>query len=380
MVCQMFHPRFGRRSHSSTWSQQTAPPGTISPQALSIMAPSSSPIPGDSSPVSNSGWLSETSVISQAFQESVGDMPHATVQSVRSKRTQAKSPDGDMPHATARSARPKAFQIQSFGGDMPHSTTRPATSQGFRSTWDRPHPTALSVTSQATNFYESAGDMPHRAAGSVTSQGFQTQQSAGAVQHPSGRILRPRRKLPSGRMSEVDVPSISSNVGVLSRSHKGLALARSRIHGGRPDDPQSSLFTARQYSRKISSMQRPLGSEKRETKATEKQISDVTIESSKCAAKSSGTQDTALERIAKDKFLLDSKREGKSYKQIRIEGGFTEAESTLRGRHRTLTKKPEERVRKPEWESNDVMSSIVYITNLKTLTLSIVTASQKGCS
>jgi hypothetical protein len=349
----------------STWSQQTTPPGTVSPQALSLMALSSSSIPGDSSPISNSGWLSETSVISQAFQESVGDVPHATVQSVRSMRSQAKRFDGDMPHATAQSASPKAFQIQSSDGDMPRSSMQPTTSQRLRSTWDRPPPTTLSVTSQATVVDGSVDDMPHRAVGPVTSQGFQTQQSAGAVQHPSGRTLRPRRKLPSGRMSEVDLPSLSSTACVLSRSHKGLALAGSRIHGGRPDDPQSSLFIARQYPRKISSLQRALGPEKREIKATEKQISDITTESSKCAATSSGTQDTALERIAKDKFLLDSKREGKSYKQIRIEGGFTEAESTLRGRHRTLTKKPEERVRKPEWECNDVKSSIVCKANLK---------------
>lgn len=364
---------------SSTWSQQTASQGTISPQALSLMAPSSSPIPGDSSPISNSGWLSETSVISQAFQESVGDMPCSTTRSVGSKRTQAQSSDGDMLPTTARSARSKAFQIQSSGGEMQHSTFQPAMSQGFpisQSTWDIVHttiqpvtskefqiqrstddrtpPVTLSATSQATNVNDSASDMKNRAVGSVTSQGFQTQQFPGVVPHPTGRVLRPRRKLPLRRMSEVNVLPLSSNAGDLSRSHKGVVLARSRIHGGRPDDLQSSLFTARQYSRKISSMQRPLGSEKSETKVTEKQISDITIESSKCAAISSGTKDTPEQRIAKDRFLLDSKRDGKSYKQIRMEGGFTEAESTLRGRHRTLTKKPEERVRKPEWESNDV--------------------------
>lgn len=376
---------------SSTWSQQTAPQGTVSPQALSLVAPSSSPILGNSSPISNSGWHSETSVISQAFQESVGDMPHSTVRSARSKRTQAQSSDGDMPHTTARSGRSKAFQIQSSRGEMPHSTFRPATSQGFRtsqSTWDisyptiqpvtskefqiqrsiddKPHPTTLSVISQETKVDGSAGNMPNRAFGSVTSQGFQTQQSAGALQHPAGRVLRPRRKLPSRRMNEVNAPPLSSNAGVLSRPHKGLVLARSRIHGGRPDDPQSSLFTARQYPRKITSMQRPLGSERRKTKLTEKEIPDINIESSKYEATSTGTKDTAEQRIAKNKFLLDSKRDGKSYKQIRMEGGFTEAESTLRGRHRMLTKKPEERVRKPEWESKDVKSSFVYVTNLQT--------------
>jgi hypothetical protein len=389
---------------SSTWSQQTAPPGTISPQALSLMAPFSPPIPGDSSPISNSGWLSETSATSQVFHESVGDMPHLTAQSARSKGTQSQSSDRDMPHATARSVRSRAFYFQSSGSDMPHSTFRPATSQGFqisqsagdianptiqsvtsrefqlqRSTSDRPHPTKLCVTSEANNVDGSADDMPRLVAGSATFKGFQTQQSAGAVQHPPRRVLRPRRKLPSEPASEVYIPPLSINGGVISRSHKGLVIARSRTHSGRPDDPQSSRSTARQYPRKISSMQRPLRSEKSERKVTEKQISGTMTEAG-CAATSSGAKDTAQLRIAKDKFLLDSKREGKSYKHIRLEGGFTEAESTLRGRHRTLIKRPEERVRKPEWESNDVRSSVLWISNLGTANSSDSYASSKKLS
>ncbi|CRK07889.1 hypothetical protein HYQ45_003571 [Verticillium longisporum] len=64
--------------------------------------------------------------------------------------------------------------------------------------------------------------------------------------------------------------------------------------------------------------------------------------------------DWSMERLAKDEFLLRSKREGMTYREIRKAGGFREAESTLRGRYRTLTKKKEERVRRPEWEERDV--------------------------
>ncbi|KAH6693475.1 hypothetical protein F5X68DRAFT_273096 [Plectosphaerella plurivora] len=59
-------------------------------------------------------------------------------------------------------------------------------------------------------------------------------------------------------------------------------------------------------------------------------------------------------RSAKDDFLLASKQKGMTYKEIRAAGGFTEAESTLRGRFRTLTKSKEERVRKPEWSDKDI--------------------------
>lgn len=59
-------------------------------------------------------------------------------------------------------------------------------------------------------------------------------------------------------------------------------------------------------------------------------------------------------RAAKDEFLVKSKKDGLTYREIRKRGNFTEAESTLRGRFRTLTKDKEARVRKPEWRDTDV--------------------------
>ncbi|KGO71445.1 hypothetical protein PITC_051300 [Penicillium italicum] len=53
-------------------------------------------------------------------------------------------------------------------------------------------------------------------------------------------------------------------------------------------------------------------------------------------------------------FLIDCKRRGLSYKDIKRVGGFKEAESTLRGRYRTLTKSKEQRVRKPKWQDKDI--------------------------
>jgi hypothetical protein len=61
---------------------------------------------------------------------------------------------------------------------------------------------------------------------------------------------------------------------------------------------------------------------------------------------------------AKDRELIDWKNQGLSYKEIKARGGFDEAESTLRGRYRTLTKPKHLRVRKPEWQQKDVR--IVY--------------------
>ena len=61
-----------------------------------------------------------------------------------------------------------------------------------------------------------------------------------------------------------------------------------------------------------------------------------------------------VRRHAKDDFLVRSKRSGMSYRDIRCKGNFKEAESTLRGRYRTLTKCREQRVRKPQWHPKDV--------------------------
>ena len=60
---------------------------------------------------------------------------------------------------------------------------------------------------------------------------------------------------------------------------------------------------------------------------------------------------------SRDEFLVRSKCSGMSYKEIKEKGNFEEAESTLRGRFRTLTKRKELRVRRPEWKSKDVSST-----------------------
>lgn len=60
---------------------------------------------------------------------------------------------------------------------------------------------------------------------------------------------------------------------------------------------------------------------------------------------------------SRNALLIEWKRRGLSYKDIKRFGGFKEAESTLRGRFRTLTKAKEQRVRKPKWTETDVSYS-----------------------
>ncbi|KAI4733344.1 hypothetical protein E4T50_16102 [Aureobasidium sp. EXF-12298] len=62
-----------------------------------------------------------------------------------------------------------------------------------------------------------------------------------------------------------------------------------------------------------------------------------------------------MARNNRDEYLQEARRRGLSYKEIKRRGGFTEAESTLRGRIRILSKPKEMRVRKPQWNRSDIM-------------------------
>lgn len=64
------------------------------------------------------------------------------------------------------------------------------------------------------------------------------------------------------------------------------------------------------------------------------------------------------DRETKDRFLVEARRNKVSYKLIKTYGRFAEAESTLRGRFRTLTKRKEDRVRDPQWTPIDVSFSV----------------------
>lgn len=56
----------------------------------------------------------------------------------------------------------------------------------------------------------------------------------------------------------------------------------------------------------------------------------------------------------KDRFLLKARLQGITYREIKATGHFHEAESTLRGRFRCLTKTKTQRVRQPHWTETDV--------------------------
>jgi hypothetical protein len=76
--------------------------------------------------------------------------------------------------------------------------------------------------------------------------------------------------------------------------------------------------------------------------------------------------DTPAQRKADDEILLEGKRDGLTYKEIRKKMHVKCAESTLRGRYRSLTKARQDRVRKPVWHEKDV--SRVGVASMTSLT------------
>lgn len=76
------------------------------------------------------------------------------------------------------------------------------------------------------------------------------------------------------------------------------------------------------------------------------------------------SEETGRRDTSRDQELLDLRNAGLSYREIKQKYGFREAESTLRGRYRTLTKAKEERVRKPEWKSADVSRHFAHLPQL----------------
>ncbi|KAJ5310676.1 uncharacterized protein N7443_003137 [Penicillium atrosanguineum] len=87
---------------------------------------------------------------------------------------------------------------------------------------------------------------------------------------------------------------------------------------------------------------------------------------------SSGSIKTSLHYSdSRDALLIEWKRRGLSYKDIKHIGGFKEAESTLRGRFRTLTKAKEQRVRKPKWTETDIQLLIEAVSNYSESGLSV---------
>jgi hypothetical protein len=76
------------------------------------------------------------------------------------------------------------------------------------------------------------------------------------------------------------------------------------------------------------------------------------------------TMDAQTQRKADDEILLQGKKNNLTYKEIRKNMHTKCAESTLRGRYRSLTKDRRDRVRKPVWQEKDVSREMNVVTEI----------------
>ena len=181
-----------------------------------------------------------------------------------------------------------------------------------------------------------------------------------SVVEPRPPIRQHRQILPDSIPQPRIVPVLPSN-NFTSRetTPKRSLKSKSESHPPRrPSPPYSSksLVTSR-VSHKVDPVP---------TKPTPKRIEPKPTNGASWSDSSqkSPTAQAIHHRDTKDDFLVRSKLAGMSYKDIRRRGNFVEAESTLRGRFRTLTKHKAARVRKPEWTDNDVSFRIATVCDV----------------
>ncbi|KUI66942.1 hypothetical protein VM1G_02452 [Cytospora mali] len=116
-----------------------------------------------------------------------------------------------------------------------------------------------------------------------------------------------------------------------------------------PDSSKPSKISTRSKSKNKTSSQSKLHSHPPDGASTSQ------AKTGNPASSFSNTTDaaTSTARAAQDEFLVSSRLNGMKYSHIRTLGNFKEAESTLRGRYRTLIKPKEARVRHPQWQEID---------------------------
>ncbi|KAH8745818.1 hypothetical protein F5883DRAFT_622873 [Diaporthe sp. PMI_573] len=195
-------------------------------------------------------------------------------------------------------------------------------------------PSSSSSESQSNSKLNTAGrkQLPDKAHHSKTSGS-----SGGSKRRHGGDNAADKASAPSSKKSKskakLTSPSSHSQPKPQSSSHH----SHRHQHAGGSDHSSKGGSTRRKAS--PSSSKSSTGTSVADPSAT--------------AVGASTTRTTSPPRSERDDYLVRSKRLGMTYKEIRKQGGFTEAESTLRGRFRTLTKPKEARVRKPEFQEID---------------------------
>ncbi|TKA66279.1 hypothetical protein B0A49_11006 [Cryomyces minteri] len=143
----------------------------------------------------------------------------------------------------------------------------------------------------------------------------------------------------------VDSPPVQvSSMGLLTQ-HKGARLIQPAPNANSTNSPGPRNMAEGRRCSESSTGER------------DHKVEMPTTSSPRCSQNGHATKNDATSGVRCShgyESLVRWRREGKSYKNIKELGGFTEAESTLRGKFRTLTKSKKERPRRPEWTQRDI--------------------------
>jgi hypothetical protein len=233
------------------------------------------------------------------------------------------------------------------------------TAQAIASSTISPKVLTLNVSSTLSSSSRSSQEAMTGLSGpsTVASSGDESSDHSGpetlAVVEPPPRPHRQRQILPdSVPSSRRIVPILPSNDFMSNEStrKRSTKVVKSGNNTRRKSSPAPTSTTSTKH---LSSWRAGVAAP-RPKKIVPKLVTPEPDPPRTSLPQSSATAQAMHHRDAKDDFLVRSKLAGMSYKEIRRQGKFSEAESTLRGRFRTLTKHKAARVRKPEWDDNDV--------------------------
>ncbi|CAI7643964.1 unnamed protein product [Penicillium discolor] len=176
---------------------------------------------------------------------------------------------------------------------------------------------------------------------------------------PAPHIYGPSHGLPTppfGPMPMTLAPSVPTGPMSHTSHFPACGAYVPSIEGPRYQPEPHSMYLAKPQT--ISSATEFGSPDQKSSKSLSSSFSASTNEEER-SPQQSGEDEASIEAglhytDERNTFLIDCKHRGLSYKDIKRVGGFKEAESTLRGRYRTLTKSKEQRVRKPKWQDKDI--------------------------
>ncbi|POS75881.1 hypothetical protein DHEL01_v205723 [Diaporthe helianthi] len=296
----------------------------------------------------------------------------------------SRSPAHDFPVNTGHGVFPEADTVSpkmlhlNSAPSLPSSSSSESLLNPFRMDSDSEVPSSVAAVPHKDILPSSAWQARREANNNNNNKGNKAagrKQLPDKAPHPTAKTSAASSSNSSGgggskRRHVVDATGDKSSAPISKKSKSKAKTTSTQSSHSQPKPPSSSSSSSSHHSthrhHQHASGSDHSGSARRKASSQPSLASKATAgeggggASQTAAARSSTSMMTTLApRSERDEYLVRSKRAGMTYKEIRKQGGFTEAESTLRGRFRTLTKPKEARVRKPEFQEDKLLKRAV---------------------